>query len=89
MVQPEPEVSAKVTTVKEDVQTEPTTTEGLDLKAFEGMLASIMGLVKQNAEQIANLQGKLGDSKDDAESAQIVAELEESRAKEKAFKRLG
>jgi len=57
--------------------------EGLDLKAFEGMLASIMGLVKQNAEQIATLQGRLGESKDDTETAKIAAELEESKAKEK------
>ncbi len=50
---------------------------GIDL---EGMLASIMALVKQNAEQIAALQGKGGD---DAETARIAAELEERKAKEK------
>lgn len=83
--QSEQVVSVKETPKKEVVQPEPQKNDGLDLKAFEGMLASIMGLVKQNAEQIATLQGKLGDSKDDAESAQIVAELEESRAKEKAL----
>lgn len=54
-----------------------------DLKAFEGMLSSIMQMVSQNAEQIAALQSKLGTTRDESETARIEAELEEGRAKNK------
>ena len=54
-----------------------------DLKAFEGMLSSIMQMVSQNAEQIAALQSKLSTTRDETETARIEAELEEGRAKNK------
>lgn len=54
-----------------------------DLKAFEGMLSSIMQMVSQNAEQIAALQAKLSTTRDESETARIEAELEEGRAKNK------
>lgn len=54
-----------------------------DLKAFEGMLSSIMQMVSQNAEQIAALQSKLSTTRDESETARIEAELEEGRAKNK------
>lgn len=50
---------------------------------IEAMLSSIMGMVKANAEQIAALQGQLGESKDDSETAAIEAELAEGKAKNK------
>lgn len=54
-----------------------------DLKAFEGLLSSIMQMVSQNAQQIASLQSKLDTSRDETEAARIEAELEEGRAKNK------
>lgn len=66
---------------KPEIKPESTRQGVLNLQAFEAMLAPIMGLVKANAEQIAVLQGKLGESKDASETAKIEAELQDGRAK--------
>jgi len=66
---------------KPEVKPEVAQQGALNLQAFEAMLAPIMGLVKANAEQIAVLQGKLGESKDASETAKIEAELQDGRAK--------
>lgn len=72
VVEPKPdEIPAKVLSVSPDMTN------------IEAMLASIMGMVKSNAEQIAALQGQLGESKDASETAAIEAELEEGKAKNK------
>lgn len=73
--------AAKEQPKQEEPKQEAAKPEALNLKPFEEMLASIMGMVKQNAEQIAALQGKLGESKDDSETAAIEAELKEGKEK--------
>lgn len=54
-----------------------------EMTALKQMLESIAGLVGQNAQQIAELQGKLASSKDESETAKIEAELEEGKNKNK------
>ena len=54
-----------------------------EMAALKQMLESIAGLVGQNAQQIAELQGKLASSKDESETAKIEAELEEGKNKNK------
>ena len=77
----EPETQAKAAEPKADEIPAKVVSVTPDMSGIEAMLSSIMGMVKANAEQIAALQGQLGETKDVSETAKIEAELQEGKAK--------